>query len=375
VIRFGFSEPGAYFLDIVYVCLLTGLSWHGAFHNEQAAREEFTAGLMVKRQTIELNNRETALQTILGLFCDSLITLDHDFNIVEPISSLATLLLHTDSRALQGKSFLDIISSGKEALVDAFRNRSLPSRAEMLPISLRDSHGLNCPVHACYTCLQDLNGDYMYLVGVSESQERFATEVRPLRQELPVIAEDVHAPNDETSSGCNTVASWATAGNLAAGLPWVRFLDDEEFTIIACDPSFAGMAGTPDPSSLEQFLHKPSTAFMQDIQGQGALCHKKHNVVLRSGRNVGSGVEYKAVAVFNSVSRTEDVRDLEFEMVFEKIKERPWKTSTQEKVNTQLRKSLQQHQPSCSGMPGVSGPTPQKLGDAAIDSEPSIRSL
>jgi len=169
VIRWGFASDNGHQLDFGLLLGLTAVAWHGALHNEKASRKEFKAELVVESQKIELQNRETALQNILSLFCDCILTLDHDFTILEPISSLAstlaTLLLYTDPKALQGKCFLDIMSSGKEACAAALRNlTSLPLRAEMLPISLKDSHGLNCRVHACYTCLQSSNGNYMYVV-------------------------------------------------------------------------------------------------------------------------------------------------------------------------------------------------------------------
>mmetsp|Transcript_112880 Transcript_112880/g.218759 ORF Transcript_112880/g.218759 Transcript_112880/m.218759 type:complete len:604 (+) Transcript_112880:43-1854(+) len=156
--------------------------------------------LLLKFARLMLDSKVTAqneavIERLLTGMCDAVVRLRSNFTIERHSPQLAALLLHAPSKSLEGVPFQDLLQEDDRTafckkLADstkastASENSDAITHANMscsLPGNMRDSSGNRVPVQLVYTSVQDVNDEFVHVIGIREDSVEEQLAPMPVR--------------------------------------------------------------------------------------------------------------------------------------------------------------------------------------------------
>jgi len=229
----------------------TGFTLLGGMRNDSHLRREWLAQRqIVKQSSISVAQRQGFLH-LLRSFCDCLLHLGPDLEIMEPCPNLAAMLFLTDGRPLEGVRFCDFIASEEDRnlfVVAMGKETSEKDPAGILPLHLRDSQSREVQVHVHYTSFIDQDDARYRIIAVTEA-EAWQNAARPVEETGALHRGSTATERTSVASaesGSDASESDITLEPVAGpdlGEISVTFEADAGFTIISCTPGFTGLCG------------------------------------------------------------------------------------------------------------------------------------
>lgn len=199
------------------VCMVT--CYWCARTNERQRRGRWLALQQVRHGEEELDRRYRATTRILCRFCDCVVHVGPDLQVLDPEPRFAAMLLHSPDEPLVGRSICEFVYSQRDryALVQALRGRASSQDEDgVVHCQMKDAHGREFAVDASFACFRDSCGEPHYLIGIAEVEERRPSAAAGAQQysaNLRQAAEHVTYATHEVLEVSNTTNTTENSGS------------------------------------------------------------------------------------------------------------------------------------------------------------------
>jgi len=148
--------------------------FYGAWIHKEHVREKWLANQKVYNQELELETRYAALQALLNRYCDCVIHLGPEHEILEHNDNLAALLLHSGGsggQTLRGRSLHSLLAheEDKARLTEQLVRSDAVNNT--VSVGIRDALGRVFKVDLTHACFRDANSERHHLLGIAESPD------------------------------------------------------------------------------------------------------------------------------------------------------------------------------------------------------------
>eukprot|EP00930_Biecheleria_cincta_P072614 TRINITY_DN5998_c0_g1_i2.p1 TRINITY_DN5998_c0_g1~~TRINITY_DN5998_c0_g1_i2.p1 ORF type:complete len:598 (-),score=80.26 TRINITY_DN5998_c0_g1_i2:316-2109(-) len=140
---------------------------HGQYDKERSLRERWCAGKQVLLQKDLLSKQHEAACSTIDRMCDCFVELNSKLELLTPCPKLAAMIFHTG--CLRSRKLTEFLSPGYDEVLERISSIE-PGSCELIPLRLKDCHGLAVPVHA-YFSQYDHDGSNHFLLGLAEIQD------------------------------------------------------------------------------------------------------------------------------------------------------------------------------------------------------------
>eukprot|EP00930_Biecheleria_cincta_P072618 TRINITY_DN5998_c0_g1_i6.p1 TRINITY_DN5998_c0_g1~~TRINITY_DN5998_c0_g1_i6.p1 ORF type:complete len:594 (-),score=77.07 TRINITY_DN5998_c0_g1_i6:56-1837(-) len=196
--------PNALSVLAIYYMVL-----HGQHDKERSLRERWSAGKQVILQKDLLSKQHEAACSAIDRMCDCFVELNSKLELLTPCPKFAAMIFHAG--CLRNRKLTEFLSPGYEEVLERISSIE-PGRCEVIPLCLKDSHGLAVLVHA-YFSQYDHDGSSHFLLGLTEIQEYGGCTRMSSAPPPPELASDAEACEaSDTSTFTFHVASGEVIG-------------------------------------------------------------------------------------------------------------------------------------------------------------------
>jgi len=291
-------------LLLYLLCCSSGLSLLGGFRKDSHLRKEWLAQRQIEKQSSISEKQKQGFLHLLNSFCDCLVHLGPNLEIIEPCPNLAAMLFLIDGKALEGSHFCDFIACEEDR--DLFRvamgnETSGDELAGIVPLHLRDSQSREVQVHVYHTSFYDRDDSRYHIIGIAEAGawRDVAEPVEEMGLQHRGSTTMERASSVSAGSGTEASESKTTLEPVAGsdlGEISVTFDDTAGCTILRCTPGFTGLCGPIDDGAKLVGWMRDEKKFREDVEECAntfySLQHEFRPLVLRPPNAVRAGIEY-----------------------------------------------------------------------------------